>query len=92
MIFSQFCYDKNQRNNISSFGNFKFCCFQPHLLCVACEAYNGESKWRKWLHLPAIYDNVAARVEDEEEVGDKGDQVAPGGETEVSLLSKLFHN
>ena len=46
----------------------------------------------KWLHLPAIYDNVAARVEDEEEVGDKGDQVAPGGETEVSLLSKLFHN
>ena len=46
----------------------------------------------KWLHLPAIYDNVAARVEDEEEVGDEGDQVAPGGETEVSLLSIFFHS
>ena len=39
-------------------------------------------------HLPAIYDNVAARVEDKEEVGDEGDQVAPGGETELSLLFK----
>ena len=30
-------------------------------------------------YLPAIYDNVAAGVEDEEEVGEEGDQVAPGG-------------
>ena len=46
MNFCQFCYDINQRKNISSFGNVKFCCFQPHLLCVACGAYDGESKWR----------------------------------------------
>ena len=31
----------------------------------------------KGFYLPAIYDNVAARVENQEKVGEEGDQVAP---------------
>ena len=31
----------------------------------------------KEFYLPAIYQNVAARVENQEKVGEKGDQVAP---------------
>ena len=33
--------------------------------------------WAKGLYLPAIYYDVAARVENQEKVGEEGDQVAP---------------
>ena len=40
----------------------------------------------KGFYLPAIYDNVAARVENQEKVGEEGDQVAP------ELLASHFGN
>ena len=33
--------------------------------------------WAKGFYLPAIYYDVAARVENQEKVGEEGDQVAP---------------